>query len=322
MKFWALGLSITYLKILCSIQLVQGFYRNCLDIFKQQAPQFQIISAAKTGSTSLYSYLCQKPSIECLAKKKELNLLRSANIQINTRQERSKALQNYLKSGFNAKSLGGIPSVSFEASIHYYHHKNALENMHALLPCSRLIWILRNPLPRAVSEYLHQAVKSRKYPSFKDLVTREIAAIHKCKENTDVENYQLGFENGIFSCLGKFKLKKYMISSAFYGYFISAWLEKFPREQHLFLDYEEFKKDPQSAVEKITAFLTLPPPPKLNFTWIYNKANTRDGVAQKLRAQIRLSSAEKKMIIREITPFIRHVYEVVGDLNWTIDSLS
>jgi len=47
------------------------------DIFDQQYPQFQIIAAAKTGSTSLYSYLCQHPSIECLAKKKETNILRN-----------------------------------------------------------------------------------------------------------------------------------------------------------------------------------------------------------------------------------------------------
>lgn len=40
-------------------------------------PQFQIVSAAKTGSTSLYSYLCEHAEIRCTAKKKELNLLRT-----------------------------------------------------------------------------------------------------------------------------------------------------------------------------------------------------------------------------------------------------
>lgn len=51
------------------------------NIFLEQIPQFQIIAAAKTGSTSLYSYLCQHPSIKCLAKKKELNLLRSMHVE-------------------------------------------------------------------------------------------------------------------------------------------------------------------------------------------------------------------------------------------------
>ena len=55
----------------------------CLgSIHEQQLPQFQIVSAAKTGSTSLYSYLCQHPEIQCLAKKKELNILRSPEIKV------------------------------------------------------------------------------------------------------------------------------------------------------------------------------------------------------------------------------------------------
>jgi hypothetical protein len=54
---------------------------NCSrDLRENPFPQFQIISAAKTGSTSLYSYLCEHPSIDCAAKRKELNLLRSYQI--------------------------------------------------------------------------------------------------------------------------------------------------------------------------------------------------------------------------------------------------
>lgn len=296
---------------------------GCEDIFQQQVPQFQIISAAKTGSTSLYSYLCQHPSISCLAKKKELNLLRN-NMNIHSEKGRAEGLKKYLKSGFYSKKYSSESElfVSFEASIHYYHHRNALENMHALLPCSRLIWILRNPLPRAVSEYLHQAVKSKNYPSFRQLVASEIIAIRKCKKKGNYGAYEKGFANDIFRCLASFKLKKYMISSGFYAYYISAWLEKFPREQHLFLDYEDFKSNYQRAVERISEFLTLPPPPKLNSTWVYNKANTRDGVARKLRTQIRLTGPLKKSIEHEIAPFIGHIYDIIGsEYEWKLDSL-
>ena len=194
--------------------------------------------------------------------------------------------------------------------------------MHALLPCSRLIWILRNPLPRAISEYLHQAVKSKTYPSFRQLITSEINAIRKCKKKENFSEYNKGFANDIFRCLASFKLKKYMISSGFYAYFISAWLEKFPREQHLFLDYEEFKNDYQQTVERISKFLTLPPPPRLNSTWVFNKANTRNGVAKKLRAQILLTNSLKKSIEHEIAPFIRHIYDITGsDYRWQLDSI-
>ena len=47
-------------------------------------PQFQIVAAAKTGSTSLFSYLCQHPSIDCIARKKETNLLRSSDLKVDS----------------------------------------------------------------------------------------------------------------------------------------------------------------------------------------------------------------------------------------------
>ena len=70
-------------------------------IFEQQHPQFQIISAAKTGSTSLYSYLCQHSSIECLARKKETNLLRNDQIRPENEEvfinfSRRRTTQNFL----------------------------------------------------------------------------------------------------------------------------------------------------------------------------------------------------------------------------------
>jgi len=49
-------------------------------------PQFQVVAAAKTGSTSLFSYLCQHPSISCIARKKETNLLRSSKLKVGSEQ--------------------------------------------------------------------------------------------------------------------------------------------------------------------------------------------------------------------------------------------
>ena len=49
-------------------------------------PQFQIVAAAKTGSTSLFSYLCQHPKIQCAARKKETNLLRSNRLKVSSAQ--------------------------------------------------------------------------------------------------------------------------------------------------------------------------------------------------------------------------------------------
>ena len=75
-------LPIAYFYFLC-VQLKVVLCHNCsLDLRGNPFPQFQIIAAAKTGSTSLYSYLCDHTSIDCIAKKKELNFLRSNQIDL------------------------------------------------------------------------------------------------------------------------------------------------------------------------------------------------------------------------------------------------
>lgn len=230
-------------------------------------------------------------------------------------------MKSYLQQGFNEGEVPSSKFVTFEASIHYYHHKVARDNMYSLLPCTRLIWILRNPLPRAASEYLHQAVKSEVYPDFVDLLSAELGAIRKCSKNRDIQLGK-GFDNSLFRCLAKFKLKKFMISSAFYGYFINAWVQKFPREYHFFLDYENFRSDPQKTVERLSSFLGIPPPPTLNYTWVYNKANTKDGKAAKLRSKLKIPPPLRSELQVVVSPFVKKLYEIIQmDYEWNVSSL-
>lgn len=65
---------------------VAGAHECSRELRMNQFPQFQIIAAAKTGSTSLYSYLCEHSVIQCAAKKKELNLLRTRGIKLRSEQ--------------------------------------------------------------------------------------------------------------------------------------------------------------------------------------------------------------------------------------------
>lgn len=214
--------------------------------------------------------------------------------------------------------------ITFEASIHYYHHKVALENMHAILPCSRIIWILRNPLPRAFSEYLHQAVKKKRYPSFASILEDEIRTIQACAKRIREPGFDQGFENPLFKCLAEFKLTKYTLSTGFYAYFIHAWSTKFPLEQHLFLDYDRFRASPEVTLNEISDFLGIASFPRLSPRWNYNKANTRDGVAKSLRERnMKLHSKLKKKIERILQPHVLKVYEYARkNFEWKLDSLA
>ena len=208
--------------------------------------------------------------------------------------------------------------------MHYYHHKSALKNLHAILPCSRIIWILRNPLPRALSEYLHQAVKSKNYPQFSSILHEEVKAIQRCKRSARGDSYERGFENALFKCLATFKLKKYTLSTGFYAYFIQAWTEKFPVEQHLFLDYDSFRTNAQATLNKISMFLEIAMFENVTARWKYNKANTRDGIAQIHRQRsTNLPHRLKSDVVNIVKPQVEKVYELIQEnFGWQLDSLS
>ena len=217
-----------------------------------------------------------------------------------------------------------LTGITFEASIHYYHHEAALKNLYALLPCSRIIWMLRNPLPRALSEYLHQAVKSKNYPSFASILQKEVTAIKSCTQQMKGDiRAELGFRNPLFPCLAKFKLKKYTLSTGFYAYFIAAWLEKFPFEQNLFLDYELFKRQPEETIQKMTKFLGIEEVRELSPLWKYNKANTRDGIALVIRRKsVKLPTKLRMDVARMCEPHVKSLYKIIkDDFGWNLDEI-
>lgn len=193
--------------------------------------------------------------------------------------------------------------------------------MHAILPCSRIIWILRNPLARAFSEYMHQAVKKNKYPLFKTLLEAEIKAIKSCSRQE--LSFASGFNNQLFNCLEKFRLQKYMLSTGFYPYFIHAWLEKFPFEQHLFLNYDNFKNDPNITLREISDFLNLSPHPTLEKIWKYNKANTNDGKAAQIRRKnMNIPKKLLKDVETYVKPHVRELYRVIRqDFQWNLQAI-
>lgn len=47
------------------------------------------------------------------------------------------------------------PVITLEASIWYYMYELAANNAAAAVPCAKLVWLLRNPLPHARSLYFH-----------------------------------------------------------------------------------------------------------------------------------------------------------------------
>src|SRR5919202_6537946 len=190
-------------------------------------PNFFIIGAMKSGTTALYYYLEQHPEIY-MSPVKEPNFFCS--------QERKngadavtdiRTYQHLFRGVSDEKAIG-------EASHSYLYDPRAVAEIRRYLPQATLIAILRNPVDRAYSHFLHM-VRSGTEPldDFAQALREEEAGINK--ERT--------FQDYIGRGLYYNQLKRYF--------------ETFPREQVRVYLYEDLSGAPITTAQDAFRFLKV-----------------------------------------------------------------
>lgn len=199
----------------------------------QSLPNFLIVGAARSGTTSLYHYLDQHPDI-FFSETKEPCFLAYARGSYNGEIHRHAVtdLDNYLKlfePGTSHKWRG-------EASAIYLHlHNEVINNIQFYIPDYkklRIIMILRNPIERAFSQYMRNVRNLREPLSFEDAIKQES------------ERKKQGFNSDYF-----------YIERGFYYQQVKNYLEKF--EHVKIILYENFSKNPIKELDAIFNFLQL-----------------------------------------------------------------
>lgn len=188
----------------------------------RKLPDFIIIGAQKSGTSSLYYYLSQHPRLK-LAINKEIHYY-------NYHIRHGKNLGWY-KSFFPLK-LRCIGRKTGEASPYYLFDDRAAARIKLDLPNIKLIALLRNPIDRAYSAYNMNAAQG-KWPTTQ---TFEQA----------IANPDLSMEAS----------QIYLIRGQYAGH-IKKWLQHFKREQFLFIKSENFFTDPGSTLRKVYQFLEI-----------------------------------------------------------------
>ena len=187
-------------------------------------PNFLIIGAAKAGTSSLDYYLKQHPMIY-LSKTKEPHFFDySPNYQ--------KGLKHYVKKHF--KGAEKYPARG-EATPSYLQHFEIViprisEAYNGDLP--KFIIMLRDPVERAWSHYLHRTRNYRETETFERALELEGSRLEKNK--ADWVGY---FSDGLYSQQ------------------IDHWLMKFPIENFLFILSDDMKFKHKTTLKSIFDFL-------------------------------------------------------------------
>jgi hypothetical protein len=192
-------------------------------------PNFFILGAGKSGTTSLYYYLQQHPDI-FLSSIKETCFF-NENFQIVKNPIKYFELYDDV---CNEKIIG-------EASHVYFSNPSTAKVLHALFPNAKFIVILRNPADRAYSLYHHmRRYGFEKINNFgKALLAEEI----RFKSKKFKENCPHYFYNYMY------------FRSGLYGEQIDRYFKLYPRDQFYIIKFEDFINDSLSFLKKIFAFL-------------------------------------------------------------------
>ena len=109
-------------------------------------PNLIVIGAVKAGTTSLHEYLDTHPQI-AMSRPKELDFFVPE-------KNRGHSLDWYERQ-FRDAPVRGETSPSYAA---HPFRAGVPERMHAIIPAARLIYLVRDPIERIVSHYLHRSV--------------------------------------------------------------------------------------------------------------------------------------------------------------------
>lgn len=245
-------------------------------------PDFFIVGAAKSGTTSLYNYLTQHPRVFMPANKEPyfFGEWRGARPRIN--------LEEYLK------LFEGVPEsiAAGEASTTYLYLQSAADEIKAFQPQAKIIIILRNPVDRAYSQYWHNFRNGYVSSSFEEELKAEKRRLSEGWE---------GFFSGAFA-------PAYYIESGRYAEQIDRFLKVFGEDSVRVYLFEDLVRSAQGVCYDVFSFLEVNPDFPVNIERVYNVSGPSRSAALSTLLTRRLRSKE---LVKKIvpTPWMRPLKE-------------
>jgi hypothetical protein len=212
-------------------------------------PTFLIIGAGKSGTTAVYEFLDMHPEV-FMSKIKETNFfeLEGKPVIIDPKDD-PENLFHYPQSINNwedYKNLfkdAGQKKARGEASPMYLYGKRAPMHIKEKLPDVKLIAILREPVDRLYSRWLH--------------IIRD-------------QNETIGDFKG---CLDKTSIwwrRNDLIKEGFFGTNLKRYFDIFPKSQLKVLIYDDLKENPEAVMKEIYEFIGVHPSFKPDLGREYN----------------------------------------------------
>lgn len=182
-------------------------------------PNFLIVGAAKSGTTTLQDHLMDHPQV----------FMPSKEVQFFSKDTTYAKGLDWYATHFDG--VQGQPAIG-EKSPAYCYVPEAAERIRESIPDVRLLWIFRDPVSRAYSNYWHLVLRGLEYLPFEEALKREAERIN--------EDLAFGYQK-----------------RSMYAEQVRRFLDFFPREKMLFCLFEDMKEDPAGSIQKAYEFLSI-----------------------------------------------------------------
>ena len=210
-------------------------------------PSFIIIGAQRCGTTSLFKYLTQHPSIRTPLYK-EIHFFDNYNgaYKLGFRWYRGHFPTHdfhFLKND-NKKSK----VLTGEATSYYMFHPWCPQRIKDALPDVKIIAILRNPVDRAYSHYQHSVRQGYEKLTFRKAIENEQVRLEGEREKILSDPDYYSFNHNLYSYLER----------GIYIEQLLKWREFFQEKQILVLRSEDLFYDASNVYRRVLDFLQLP----------------------------------------------------------------
>ena len=241
--------------------------------FLHYLPFFFILGVEKGGTTSLYSYLTKHPDMKP-AVTKEPNYF-----------------SKYYSRGTNwYKACFPFRGKTCDATPRYFDYPYAPQRIKSIIPESKFILLLRNPIDRAWSQHSMVVRGGHEIWDFDNAIRYE-------KGRTESEWKKMLNDPTYYS---DDYFRHAYLSRGIYVNSLKRWFEHFDRKQFFIIDSQEFFENPSNVFENVLKFLELSKFHLEEFR-IKGKAN-----------KIKMSSEHRKQLNEFFKPHNEDLFKLIG----------
>lgn len=203
--------------------------------FLRVLPNYIIIGAQKSGTSSLFYYLSQHPQV--------VNSNRKEVHYFDKNYHRSVSwYKQHFPFKFNIKPGYAVG----EATPSYLFHPFAAERIYKLLPDAKLIVVLRHPVERVISQYFQAVRKNNEHRPL----------MQALQEEEEEERIIFGILSKNELTVPKDTFVLYKARSR-YAEQLERYYNFFPREQLLILSAKALLNTPNETLKKVYSFLNI-----------------------------------------------------------------